>query len=252
MVPEISVVTVVKNNSTGLENTLKSVISQKFANWECLIISAESTDDTQSIADTFARKDSRFLHFHESLQGIYESMNQGVLLATAPYVVFMNAGDIFASTQSIDVLRNEIISENYAVVVGGYASEGVIYSFSPLVFGPKRFSLNRRWGCHQSMVFNRKEILSLAGFSTAYKLSSDFDLVLKLLSKSKGKRIQEVISVIEPNGISSKYISVVLREKQNIRKSHFGEFSSNSLLGYFWTLAVRFKIGLRRLSSVFS
>ena len=252
MKPEISVITLVKNNSAGLENTLDSMLSQTFTNWECLIISAKSQDDTQSVADAMARTDSRIVHHHETAQGIYQSMNQGIFLANAPYIIFMNSGDIFGFTHAMDVLRKEIVAEKHSVVVGGYSTGGVIYSFNPMEFGSKRFSLNRRWGCHQSMIFNKHEILSQGGFSPKYKISSDFDLVLKLVGTSRGKRIGEVISVIEPDGISSTQILEVLREKQQIRKSYFGTFSPNTLFGYFWTFAVRLKIESRKLGTKFS
>ncbi len=247
MIPEISVVTVVKNDSRGLQKTLTSLITQSFSNWECLIISAKSEDDTQHVADLFSVKDNRILHFQEEAFGIYSSMNQGLDLAKAPFVIFMNAGDVFAFPGAIELMNQKIIEMNCSVVVGGYSTGKRTYSFKQKNFGPGSFSLNRRWGCHQSMIFRKNELISLGGFSLRYQLASDFDLVLKLVSKKSGVRVSEIISIIDPNGISNTQIGKVLLEKQQIRRNQFGYYSLNSLLGKIWTHLVLSKIRMRVL-----
>ena len=97
------------------------------------------------------------------------------------------------------------------------------------------------------MILCKNLVDSVGGFSLDYKIASDFELVLKMLSESKGMRIREVVSVIEPNGISSAQIRKVLSEKQEIRRKHFGRYSLSTLLGEVWTLLVLSKINLRSL-----
>ena len=247
MIPEISIITVVKNDSCGLQKTLHSLKIQSLVNWECLIISAKSEDDTQNVAHQFSENDYRIIHQQEVSPGIYASMNQGLSLARAPFVIFMNAGDVFAFPKAIEVLNLEILKGNYPVVVGGYSTDDKEYSFKKKHFGPDSFSLNRRWGCHQSMIFNRSEVISVGGFSQEYKIASDFNLVLKLVSKKDGMRLSKVVSVINPNGISNTQIRKVLHEKQQIRNEHFGPYSVSSLLGNIWTYLVLSKIRLRLL-----
>ena len=249
LIPEVSVITVVKNDSAGLEMTLRSLVEQTFISWECLIISATSEDDTKAVAKQFARGDSRVRHYDESAPGIYQSMNQGVELVQSPYVIFMNAGDIFANPNAIKILYNQIHNANYSVVVGGYSTGEKEYSFKSRNFGPSRFSLNRRWGCHQSMIFKLADVKSVGRFSEMYKLASDFELVLKLVKKKSGKRISEVVSIVDPNGISNTQIKKVLNEKQKIRRDLFGDYAPNLLLGKIWTYLVLGKIRLRHFIS---
>ncbi len=244
---KVSVVTVVKNDSDGLKETIRSLLLQTLSDWECLIISAPSDDDTQMVADSFVKSDNRVSHYHESHPGIYNSMNQGVNLARAPFVIFMNAGDTFKSPRSAETLFLEIQLQNTSLVVGGYSIGKRSYTYKRKSFGIKCFSINRRWGCHQSMIFSRDDIILVGGFSLDYKIASDFDLVMKILSKRKGRRISEIVSVIEPNGISSTQIRKVLTEKQEIRRKHFGKYSLSALLGEVWTLLVLSKINLRLL-----
>ena len=47
--PLISIITVVKNNEKYLEQTIKSVLSQEYKNFEYIIIDGGSTDNTISI-----------------------------------------------------------------------------------------------------------------------------------------------------------------------------------------------------------
>ncbi len=242
---KVSVVTVVKNDSDGLKETINSLLLQTLTDWECLIISAPSSDDTQRIADSFVKSDIRIFHHHETHPGIYSSMNQGVKLANAPFVVFMNAGDTFKSPLSAEVLLSEIQEHNTPLVVGGYSTGKKSYSFRRTSFSAKRFSINRRWGCHQSMMFDKDGIIAAGGFSLEYKIASDFDLVMKMLNNRRGRRISEVVSIIEPNGISNTQISEVLREKQKVRRKHFGRYSVSAMLGDVWTILVFLKINLR-------
>jgi hypothetical protein len=172
-------------------------------------------------------------------------MNQGVGLAKGTYVIFMNAGDVFANSTSLGILYKEILNTNFPMVIGGYSTGERNYSFKSKNFGPNRFSLNRRWGCHQSMIFKLVEVKSVDGFSQQYKLASDFELVLKLTRKNLGRRISDVVSIIDPNGISNTQIRKVLNEKQKIRRDFFGRFSPNLLLGMIWTQLVLLKIKLR-------
>jgi glycosyltransferase involved in cell wall biosynthesis len=247
LIPEVSVITVVKNDSKGLQKTINSLFSQTFPTWECLIISATSEDDTQLIATEIADSDYRVAHFQESTPGIYEAMNQGILLAKAPALVFMNAGDVFAFSNTLENIYKELVNQNYPVVVGGYCTGEETFSYKRKTFGPKSFSLNKRWGCHQSMIFRTDIVNSVGGFSLDYKIASDFDLVLKILNKLHGIRIREVVSVIEPNGISSLQIRKVLAEKQEIRRKHFGKYSWSALLGEVWTILVLSKIKIRSI-----
>jgi len=93
----------------------------------------------------------------------------------------------------------------------------------------------------------KNDVNSVGGFSLDYQIASDFDLVLKIVSKSNGMRIRQVVSVIEPNGISSTQIRKVLGEKQEIRRKHFGRYSLSALFGEVWTVLVLSKIKLRSL-----
>ena len=57
--PLVSVVTPVYNDATYLSECLESIRSQTYSAWDCTVVDNASTDSTPSIAEEFARRDSR-------------------------------------------------------------------------------------------------------------------------------------------------------------------------------------------------
>ena len=51
--PKISIITVVKNNKSFIEKNILSLLSQKYKNYEHIIIDGESTDGTLEIIDKY-------------------------------------------------------------------------------------------------------------------------------------------------------------------------------------------------------
>lgn len=63
MTPEASIITPVYNGEKFLEEYFRSIISQTFQNWECIIVDDGSTDNTLSIIEKYARQDTRISYF---------------------------------------------------------------------------------------------------------------------------------------------------------------------------------------------
>lgn len=99
--PKLSVITINKNNSKGLEETIKGVISQTFTDFEYIIIDGASKDDSVSVIKKY--EDNITSWISEPDKGIFNAMNKGVLRATGEYIQFSNSGDWFVNP---DVLSN--------------------------------------------------------------------------------------------------------------------------------------------------
>ena len=65
----ISVVIPAYNTESFLDETLESVLSQTYENWECIIVNDGSTDNTESIAKKWCEKDARFRYFYKENSG---------------------------------------------------------------------------------------------------------------------------------------------------------------------------------------
>lgn len=92
---KISVITVSYNAYYCIEKTIKSVICQRYDDFEYIIVDGCSTDGTIDVIKKYQSKITRWIS--EPDNGIYNAMNKAVLMAKGEYCIFMNAGDMFAN-----------------------------------------------------------------------------------------------------------------------------------------------------------
>jgi len=248
--PAVSVITVVKDHLSGLKDTYASLLEQDFTDWQMIIIDGQSKDGTLIMARELALNDSRVKVEEQVSVGIYGAMNEGISLANSEFSWFMNAGDKFASPLAMNHGIAQIFDGSVGVVVGGYQLEikNIVktYQFSSRKLTPLNFAFNRRGGCHQAMIFRTKKLVEVGGYDTSYTLASDFDLVLKVIMNSGGKRVPEVFARIEPGGRSDQGIHLVHKEKHAIRNNLLGG-SKVLIASFVWTFLVRIKMTSRRL-----
>ena len=90
---KISIVTVVYNNVTTIEDTILSVASQTHPNIEHIIVDGASTDGTLAIIKKHQDKITKTIS--EPDHGLYDAMNKGIRLATGDVVGMLNSDDIY-------------------------------------------------------------------------------------------------------------------------------------------------------------
>lgn len=248
--PRVSVITVVKDDLSGLRTTHESLIGQTFNDWEMLIVAAPVQDETLDLAVEFQASDSR-IHLHEQIStGIYGAMNEGITGADGEFIWFMNAGDTFTSNVVLAHAIEELSKSSVGVLIGGYKILNGIanqnFSYPEGKVTAIDFAFNRRGGCHQAMIFRTQILKDVGGFNTAYALASDFDLVLKVIKKADAQRVSKIYATIEPGGRADQGIFLVHKEKHLIRRDLLGGpvIFAASLL---WTGLARTKIISRRV-----
>lgn len=116
--PEISIVVPCYNYGHLLAETLDSVRTQTFENWECIIVDDGSTDNTEEIVSMFAGKDKRFKYLFQQNNGPSIARNTGIRAATGQFVQFLDADDLIEQGKLEAQLR--CFRENpYADIVYG-------------------------------------------------------------------------------------------------------------------------------------
>ena len=93
--PLISVVIPAYNAEQFLDETLESVLSQTYENWECIIVNDGSTDKTEFIAKKWCEKDARFRYFYKENSGASDTRNLGIKEARGEYIAFLDADDLY-------------------------------------------------------------------------------------------------------------------------------------------------------------
>lgn len=92
---KVSVITVSFNAVSCIERTIKSVISQRYNDFEYIIVDGQSNDGTIEIIQKYHVNISKWIS--EPDRGIYNAMNKAVRMCSGEYCIFMNAGDMFVN-----------------------------------------------------------------------------------------------------------------------------------------------------------
>lgn len=106
IIPKLSIITINRNNSKGLEKTIKGVLSQTFKDFEYIIIDGASIDDSVDVIKKYEDKVSCWVS--EPDGGIFNAMNKGIMKAKGEYVQFSNSGDWFVNSDVLSkVFEND-------------------------------------------------------------------------------------------------------------------------------------------------
>ena len=82
----VSIVLPTYNGEKYLADSIESVISQTYKNWELIIINDCSTDKTLEIAQSYAAKDNRIkVYSNDENLKVPKSLNRGFSLANGKY-----------------------------------------------------------------------------------------------------------------------------------------------------------------------
>ena len=93
--PKVTVIVTCYNDAAYVEDCLRSVREQTLPEFECIVVDDASTDESVSIANTFATSDSRFVVVsHETNSGPSAARNTGLARASAPFICFLDSDDM--------------------------------------------------------------------------------------------------------------------------------------------------------------
>lgn len=93
--PQFSVVMPVYNRQGYVHHAIQSILDQTLTDWELIIVDDASTDDTERICKSFAKKDKRITYVrNQKNRHISFSRNRGNKLAKADWIVVQDSDDM--------------------------------------------------------------------------------------------------------------------------------------------------------------
>ena len=233
----ISIIVVSLDTNLKLKTTINSIRKQLYDNFEVIVIDGLSRDG--SIETIHKNKDILDKYLIEKDDGIYDAMNKGINLAKGIWTIFLNSGDIFYDENILLNFSKILEKKNKDVIYADTVvrNKNMKYSLSSKTFDHKT---QRIPFCHQSS-FTKTSVLSNNLFNLKYKLSSDFDLFLRLYKqKKKFTKVNMIIAEIEAGGVSDTNRFQVLKEnfdilkkKQNVKHFKINDNFRFYLLIYF-------------------
>ena len=222
--PLFSIITITYNAEHVILPTLLSVASQSCRSFEHIIIDGASSDSTLAIARSNGIPGIKI--FSEPDRGLYDAMNKGIAHASGQYLIFLNAGDAFASHDAIARLAHA--ASSLPDVIYGQTQ---LVDASRTVVGSRHLSAPRRLTadsfkhgmlvCHQAFVA-RRSIAPL--YDLSYRFSADYDWCIRCLRKA-GKCTyigdEPLISYLT-DGLTDRNHSASLRERFHIMCHYYG------------------------------
>lgn len=224
---KLSIITINLNNKLGLEQTIKSVISQTFSDFEFIVIDGVSNDGSIDIIESY--KDNITYYLIESDKGIYEAMNKGIKAAKGEYFHFLNSGDIYASETVLENVFKEDIHDSF--ICGNYFFESKtdLVRFDIYKGRDWTFSLYDIFSdglCHQAFFIKRDMFDKYGYYDENLRIASDFKLFFIAIGiHNESVRYVDVDVVIyDTNGFSSNIGGkAILKEKQLVARQELSE-----------------------------
>jgi glycosyltransferase involved in cell wall biosynthesis len=116
----LSIITINRNNATGLDETMRSVISQTDGIFEYIVIDGASIDGSIGVIKKYTDSlAGRLKWISEPDNGIYNAMNKGIRMASGNYVQFLNSGDCLASNDVTERMTAELKRNDYPSILYG-------------------------------------------------------------------------------------------------------------------------------------
>ena len=102
---KVSIIVPCYKQAEYLPETLDSVLSQNYSNWECIIVNDGSPDNTEEVARCYLEKDSRFKYVKQENRGVSSARNTGIANSNGEFILPLDSDDLIAPSyleKSID------------------------------------------------------------------------------------------------------------------------------------------------------
>jgi putative colanic acid biosynthesis glycosyltransferase len=194
----ISIITITKNNISGLQKTLESVKKHRFDSEEIehIVIDGLSTDGTEE----YLEKCENIKYISKRDSGIYEAMNRGIDVSNGCAIIFLNAGDLLCEEVNLHEIAKTI---NYKEKIHcfrcrlRYEEDEYV---APSSYHDKKIKISEI--VHQSIICP-KYILVENKFNEMLPISADSEWKIKVLNKYGAVYREEILTEFELGGVSS-------------------------------------------------
>ncbi len=235
-----SIITCVYNSETVLKRTLDSVRHQSYRAIEHIIIDGASKDKSLAIAMEYQQRSIADETNHDVViisepdDGLYHAMNKGIDRASGDYLVFLNAGDVFPSDDTLEMVAGNVGEAE--------VHPAVLYGDTDIVNEEGRFLCHRRlrpprrltWRsfcrgmlvCHQSF-YALTEIARFTHYDTDFRYSADVDWCIRIMKEAKKRHLplkntHIVLTNYLDGGMTVKNHHASLKERFRVMCRHYG------------------------------
>lgn len=233
---KVSIITATYNSERTILDTVNSINQQNYQDIEYIIVDGGSSDNTIDIIKKSCPRVSVLIS--EPDKGIYDALNKGISIAKGDVIGFLHSDDVFANSDVITLivegmLKNkanasysdlEYVDKDNLNKTVRYWKSGK-FSRSRLVYG---------WMPPHPTFFMERELYERLGlFNLNYKISADYDSMLRYLSHPQLKitYLPIITTKMRVGGISNRSLKTVIKKM----KEDITVMKSN---GLFWPVTL--------------
>jgi glycosyltransferase involved in cell wall biosynthesis len=216
----VTIVTVVLNNATTIDETIRSVLYQTYDNVEFIIIDGGSNDGTLEIIKSY----NDFIDYwvSEPDNGIYDAMNKGIALANGKYLNFLNADDHYLHSGVLEKITTSFRNTGSQIIIGN----AVMLSKRTGAGHIRHCNVNKYYylfkGMPQQVFFYDADLFESGTFDDSYVIAADLDFYLSKLTDKKVEITHVNWPVIVFNtGETSSNEELLARERDIIVRKYY-------------------------------
>ena len=230
---KITIITAVYNRVKTIAESVNSVKQQTYSYVEHIVVDGASDDGTLSVVQGLAVDVKDFILISEPDNGLYDAINKGFSLSTGDVIGLMHSDDYFADDRVLESVAEAFVDETVDAVYGDlvYVANDdttcVIRNWIAGEYHPTK--IKRGWmPPHPTLFIRRHVIESLGGFDTRYRISADYDAILRYYNQGKifSKYIPRVLVKMRTGGISNNSIGKIFQKTKEdylaLRRNHVG------------------------------
>jgi glycosyltransferase involved in cell wall biosynthesis len=230
--PLVSIIMPAYNAANYIQATLHSVYSQRFTDWELIIVNDGSSDDTLNVIEANKRFSVKVIT--QQNQGVAAARNTGIMAASGSIIAFFDADDIWLDS-NLESKVNALVDVSIDFV---YSNFEIIDAASKFVklgqAGTDKEILKQLllWerdvvpgACSNLLV--RRSCFDTVKFDVAFSTAADQDFCFRLSAQYCGKHLNQYTWQYRVHNTS------MSRNVALLAKDHIGVYKKANQLGLF-------------------
>ncbi len=192
------------NRSEFIGRAIQSVLNQNFADWELIIIDDGSTDNTESMVDSF--RDDRITYYYQENQERSAARNKGIELSKGDWICFLDSDDEYLPNH-LSSLKKAIDNDPIPrlLITGHYISKNGVQLKHPLISNDQQSQLeeiSRKFILMNSVCVNRS-IVNKNNFNLNFRIWEDTHLWLRIAAQFPVQQLEEYTCIQNVHGGST-------------------------------------------------
>lgn len=199
---KVSVIMSVYNEEKYLEESVKSILSQTFKNFEFVLVDDASTDESLEIIRRFARKDKRIkILSNKKRLGLTKSLNKALRQLPpkadrqVEYIARMDVDDISLpnrlkeQSEYLDSHPQIAVLGSWAILIDENGNKLKVKETPTSYKKIHRNVIAANPFIHPTLMFRRSVLEEVGYYDESFSYAQDYELILRILKSYKGVNI---------------------------------------------------------------